>query len=91
MAFINMKKKPVKIRTIKPSFESKREQYPYELRITFNNESLNKLGLKLKDYNVKDKLEAKIKCEVIGLRSNEDAFGSGSESMELQIIGIDLG
>jgi hypothetical protein len=66
------------------------EGYGYGTRITFDKETLKKVGIDVGKYNVGDKMEASVNIEVVSVRQSKQSDGNDS-SMELQITDIDLG
>ena len=81
---IDMKRKikemeqPVEIKS------SSKESYPYGLRVSLEKEELKKLGIKLTDYNVGDKVDLLSNATITSISSNE------SEGHESNRIGFEL-
>lgn len=69
------------------------DDYPWGLGITINDKCLKKLGINVKDCNVKDKVKVTAECSIKDLRSHASAINSSDDRMELQIekMAIDKG
>jgi len=65
-------------------------EYPYGLCISLENESLDKLGIDLADFNVGDHVMVKARCEVKGVSSEARADGEDRNRLELQIARMDF-
>ena len=98
MGMINMERpKPQSMETklAEPvSDDSYYERYPWGLRLTLNNEDLNKLGIKINDYNVNSeiKIEAKAIITQVSSRQSSDGLNStnSDNSLELQITDLSI-
>jgi hypothetical protein len=66
------------------------ERYPWGLRITLQNEELEKLGFKPKDFKIDQ--DVTIKCEacVTGISENESTDGEARKEVTLQIEKMEI-
>jgi hypothetical protein len=70
--------------------EMPKEEYPYGLRVSFEDKALEALELDVADFAVGDKIALTAVCEVCSISSNSS--GSGSyDRLELQIQKVALG
>lgn len=60
------------------------ERYPWGLRLNLNNEELDKLGIKLKNLNVDDKIKIEAIAYVESIRQSKNKSGE-DRNLELQI------
>jgi hypothetical protein len=90
MALTNMKIKKKKVRNEAMALpDENRERYPYGLEVSLNDESLRKLGLDVKDYDVKENLKLVCKAKITRLSSNENLEGEDNH-MSLQITDLSV-
>lgn len=89
---VSMKRKKKSTKSLKnmPECGSMHEDYPYSLKITLEKDELKKLGIGLKDYDVDDSVTFKVEAKVIAIRSSDSTYGDSSESVELQIVGMEF-
>lgn len=84
-----MKRKPVqKLRTISEVESTPKAEYPYNLRLRFEKEDLDKLNIDLNDYSIDDIAKFNIKTKVMSLSSSESFEGADNKTIEFQIIDI---
>jgi len=66
---------------------SQRDEYPYGLRITLNEDQIKKLE-HVMDYKPDTEVEIMASAKVLSVRSNDLAGGKKDRSVELQITGL---
>lgn len=74
--------------------EPKEPEYPYQLRITFEQEQLDALGVGLEDFEVGDTFEAKTRFKVVSITSYSSEREDGadkSDSVGLVVAAIETG
>lgn len=59
-------------------------EYPYGLKVTLEQQELDKLDMDISDYSVEDTITAKVHLEVISIN------GEPHENLGLQITHIDM-
>jgi hypothetical protein len=81
---VSMKSEPTKKSTMPIDACCSDEDFPYGLRISLNESSLQKLGLSIKDFEIEGEIMIKAECNVTEVRSSKGNDYS-SENVELQI------
>jgi len=90
---ISMKRTPKKsVPSLRPTMAGEEEKYPYGLHLTLEKEELDKLGISIKEYSVKDKIDFKCSATINSISASDDInYDNGSrESISLQITDIGI-
>lgn len=91
MGLVNMARSQDEMRGAQPALEKSDEpKYPYGLRISLDNDSLKKLGVKELPA-VGDTLMIKANVTVVSTSENESAEGGEYKCCDLQITDLGLG
>jgi hypothetical protein len=76
------------------STDSYYEKYPWGLRLTLNNEDLDKLGIKINDYDVNSEIKIDAKAIITQVSSRQSSDGvnnaNSDNSLELQITDLSI-
>jgi Major coat protein-like len=64
---------------------SSQDEYPYGLCIDLNTDSLDKLGISIDKYNVKDVVNIVAECQVKSLSQSSYSSGKDNKNLSLQI------
>lgn len=70
--------------------ETEGPEYPYGLRLDLNKESLEKLGKSANDFKMDDEMEMTCRVKVCGMSSSSYSDGDSYESVDLQIVSMEL-
>ena len=97
MGMVNLKqdkKEMEKGTEVTASPEAPKDEYPYGLRVTLDQDTLKKLGISdaIGDYDIDDTVTISAKCLVKSVSKSKDDYGKENESerMELQITDLSI-
>jgi hypothetical protein len=87
----DMKLSPQEAKTELQPTEIPKPNYPYGLSISLETESLKKLGLAIKDFEIGKQMKFEALAVVSSISKNESLANNGHECVSLQITGLDFG
>ncbi len=93
MAFKDMKLTKREAKKLVPveATSADRPKYPWGLQITFDRESLKKLGKSVDDFDVGQRVTFVCIAKVTSLSKRDNESGEGSQDVTLQIQKINMG
>ncbi|WP_031484430.1 capsid staple protein [Maridesulfovibrio frigidus] len=88
MKLVDLRRKPTKEKPDSKPVAVSEDDFPYGLRIHLEDESVTKLGLKVKDIKVGSTIKLQAEAYVCGISAQPDGKG---KRIELQLVKMGIG